>query len=146
MKVVTICGSMRFAHQMQETARILEATQRYCVVQCVYNPKKRKETWEENNNLTEAHFKKIDIADAVYVMNIGGYIGEATKEEIEYAKKQGKEIIYHEPLEEEKISKKKTKTSKSKTDKKEKTTKTKTEEKSKITKPKAKKPAKKPSK
>ena len=93
MKVVTICGSMRFANHMQEIARELEATLRYCVVQCVYNPKKRKETLDENNNLTEAHFKKIDICDAIYVINIGGYIGEATRQEIEYAKKLGKEII-----------------------------------------------------
>lgn len=105
MKVVTICGSMRFAVQMQEIARELEATLRYCVVQCVYNPKKRKETWDENNNLTEAHFKKIDICDAIYVMNIGGYIGEATRQEIEYAKKLGKEIIYHEEVKEQKPKK-----------------------------------------
>lgn len=119
MKVVTICGSMRFAGHMQEIARELEATQRLCVIQCVYNPKIRKETLDENNNLTDAHFKKIEICDAIYVMNIGGYIGEATRQEIEYAKKLGKEIIYHEEIKEpkpkklkkEKVPRAKTKTS-----------------------------------
>ena len=35
-----------------------------------------------------------DISDAIYVVNVNGYIGESTKKEIEYACKLGKEILY----------------------------------------------------
>ena len=37
--------------------------------------------------------RKIDMADEIYVINVGGYIGESTKSEIEYAKKHGKKVI-----------------------------------------------------
>jgi hypothetical protein len=40
------------------------------------------------------HIKRIDISDAIFVVNKNGYIGEAVRNEIEYAKRQNKEIIY----------------------------------------------------
>ena len=44
--------------------------------------------------LGEIHLSKIDLSDAIFVVNVGGYIGEAVTAEIEYAKQKGKEIIY----------------------------------------------------
>ena len=38
------------------------------------------------------------LSDAIYVINKGGYIGESTKREIEYAKKKGKQIYYLEKV------------------------------------------------
>ena len=40
------------------------------------------------------HKRKIDMADAIYVINVGGYIGASTRSEIEYAKATGKEVLY----------------------------------------------------
>ena len=40
------------------------------------------------------HKRKIDMADAIYVINVGGYIGESTRSEIEYAIRNGKEVRY----------------------------------------------------
>jgi len=40
------------------------------------------------------HKRKIDMADEIFVINVGGYIGESTKSEIEYAKDTGKKINY----------------------------------------------------
>jgi len=96
MKVVTICGSMKFANEMQDIARDLELKEGYCVIQCVYNLDKTKITVEERNHISDAHWKKIDISDAIYVVNIGGYLGKSTISEIKYAISKGKEIIYHE--------------------------------------------------
>ena len=48
--------------------------------------------------LDKIHRKKIHISDAIYVVNIDGYIGNSTKNEIEYAKNNGKEVIYHERI------------------------------------------------
>lgn len=99
MKVVTLCGSMKFNKQMRRIARALETKKGYCVLQCVYSRKNDKmDNIEEMHNIENAHYKKIELSDAIYVVNIGGYIGEATKRTINYAKKKGKEIIYHESV------------------------------------------------
>ena len=42
--------------------------------------------------LDELHFRKIDLADRVYVLNVEGYIGRSTAREIAYAVAKGKEI------------------------------------------------------
>ena len=47
--------------------------------------------------MDELHLRKIDLADEVFILNVGGYIGESTRNEIEYAKKLGKKIKYLEP-------------------------------------------------
>lgn len=46
--------------------------------------------------MAKAHYKKIDISDAIYIVNIGGYIGTSVSEELHYAKKHNKEIIFRE--------------------------------------------------
>ena len=48
--------------------------------------------------LDEMHKRKIDMADEIYVINVGGYIGSSTKSEIEYAKKTGKTVKYLEEV------------------------------------------------
>ncbi len=52
-------------------------------------------TEKQTSMLKEAHFKRIELSDAIFVVNVNGYIGNSTKLEIEYAKKLGKEIIYY---------------------------------------------------
>lgn len=40
------------------------------------------------------HKRKIDLADEVLVLNVGGYIGESTRSEIEYARAHGKPVRF----------------------------------------------------
>ena len=47
--------------------------------------------------IDDMHLRKIDLADEIFVINVGGYIGESTKWEIAYATKTGKKINYLEP-------------------------------------------------
>lgn len=95
MKTYTICGSMKFAKEMQEVAYYLE-TQKDCnVLQCVYTLDDYKPAKEELKKLELAHYQKIDLSDGIYVLNINGYIGESVSKEIEYTKMNGKEVIYH---------------------------------------------------
>ena len=56
--------------------------------------------WTEGTKemLDDMHKRKIDMADAIYVINVGGYIGSSTKSEIEYAKQQSKEVYYLEVI------------------------------------------------
>lgn len=44
------------------------------------------------------HKSKIDMADEIFVINKGGYVGTSTKNEIEYALKTGKPVKFMEPL------------------------------------------------
>ena len=40
------------------------------------------------------HLRKIDLADSILVLNVGGYVGESTAREIEYARSTGKRIVF----------------------------------------------------
>ena len=96
IKVVTICGSMKFSKEMMQIATDLEKKYGWCVIQCVYDISNEKMSEEEMKNIVNAHWKKIDISDAIYVVNIDGYIGKSTTNEINYAISKNKEVIYHE--------------------------------------------------
>jgi len=93
MKTFTICGSMRFEQEMREIAFLLETQQGVNILQCIYTDRTVSE--EEKQRLAAAHYRKIDLSDGIYVVNIGGYIGASVAAEIEYARKLGKEILYH---------------------------------------------------
>ena len=95
-KIVTICGSMKFKDKMMEIAKELEINNRYVVIQCVYSNDKFSEN--EQQILATLHYNKIELSDAIYVINVNGYIGSSTSKEIEYAKKLGKEVMYLEPI------------------------------------------------
>ena len=97
-KVVTICGSIRFWDKMQEMHERLELENEYVVIGLAPHVMDRDFTREEEDLLDELHKEKIDLSDAIFVVNVGGYIGESTKSEIEYAKQNGKEIIYLEEI------------------------------------------------
>ena len=94
IKVVTICGSMKFQKEMIKIAGELEKDNGWCVIQCVYDIDAERLTDDEMKNITNAHWKKIDISDIIFVVNVGGYIGNATRNEINYALSKGKEVIY----------------------------------------------------
>lgn len=51
-------------------------------------------TPEQAERLDILHLWKIELADFVRVFNVGGYIGESTWREIEYAERLGKPIVY----------------------------------------------------
>ncbi len=98
IKVVTICGSMKFQKEMVQIAEKLELEKNYAVLQCIFGDHRKHYTEKELQKLEELHFKKIEISDAIYVVNVNGYIGDATRKEIEYAQSLQKEILSLEPL------------------------------------------------
>ena len=48
--------------------------------------------------LDDMHKRKIDMADEIFVINVGGYIGSSTRSEIEYATATGKAVKYLESV------------------------------------------------
>ena len=95
MKVITLCGSMRFEAEMQRIALELECRGDVCVLPLVFNVPGRELTGAERERLGAAHYKRIELCDTVYVVDIGGHIGEAVRAEIACAQRMGKEIVYH---------------------------------------------------
>jgi hypothetical protein len=94
MKIITICGSLNFENEMKNVSEKL-SLEGNCVLSVIYPTKeKEKYTKEEIEILGKEHLKKIDISNAIFVINKNGYIGESVRNEIEYAKNQNKEIIY----------------------------------------------------
>ena len=92
---VAICGSMRFYDEMVSIAKHMETEMGYAV-RLPEMPGETEPDPDEKRQLGEMHLRKIDASDAIYVLNINGYIGESVRREIEYAKEHGKEIIYME--------------------------------------------------
>lgn len=95
MKIITLCGSIKFQKEMMIAAEKL-ALKGNCILTPTYPVIENLEITEKQTSmLKEAHFKRIELSDAIFVVNVNGYIGNSTKLEIEYAKKLGKEIIYY---------------------------------------------------
>ena len=92
--VITLCGSTRFKEDFERVNR--ELTLRGWVVLSVgcFGHSGDTVTEEAKVMLDEIHKQKIDMADAIYVINRDNYIGESTRSEIEYAKKHDKAIMY----------------------------------------------------
>ena len=95
MKTLTICGSMRFEKQMKDISFKLETEKGYNIIQCIYNENNNELDYDAAERLAKAHYRKIDLSDGIYVVNIDGYIGKSVRNEIEYALKKGKEVLYH---------------------------------------------------
>lgn len=92
MKVVTLCGSMRFQSEMMEIAEKL-AREGECVLTPVYMVMKDCEISEEEvKRLKLEQFKRIELADEIFVVNVNGYVGESTMAEIEFAERYGKRV------------------------------------------------------
>ena len=93
MKVITLCGSLKFQKDMMIVAEKM-ALEGNCILTPVYPILENCErTDEQLEKLKQAHFKRIELSDAILVINVNNYIGNSTNLEIEYAKKLEKEII-----------------------------------------------------
>ena len=98
--VITLCGSTRFKEQYIEAQKRLTLAGNIVISVGLFGHSGDNEVWTEGTKqmLDDMHKRKIDMADSIFVINVGGYIGESTKSEIEYAKSNGKRIDYLEPI------------------------------------------------
>ncbi len=99
--VVCLCGSTRFMDAFHETGWQL-TLDGYIVLSvgvCKHTEDHGGEALgqEVADRLDELHFRKIDLAGCVLILNVGGYIGESTRKELEYAKLTGKRATFLEP-------------------------------------------------
>ena len=97
--VITLCGSTRFKDQFLEAQKRLTLAGNIVISVGLFGHCGDDEVWTVGTKemLDDMHKRKIDMADGIYVINPGGYIGSSTRSEIEYAARNGKEILYLEP-------------------------------------------------
>ncbi len=94
--VITLCGSTRFKDAFLEAQKRLTLAGNIVISLGLFGHSGDDEVWAEGTKemLDDMHKRKIDMADGIYVINVGGYIGQSTQSEIDYARSQGKTIEY----------------------------------------------------
>ncbi len=92
-QIVCICGSTRFREEITEANQQLTLAGVIVVAPTLFQHSGDTITAEQKQTLDELHLKKIDLADAVLVVDPGGYIGESTTREIAYAESTGKPVF-----------------------------------------------------
>ena len=100
-KVITLCGSTKFKDEYMKAQKDLTLKGNIVISVGLFGHSGDDEVWTKGTKemLDNMHKRKIDMADSIFVINVGGYIGDSTRSEIEYAKAHGKGIEYLEPVE-----------------------------------------------
>lgn len=100
-KIVTLCGSSRFYHEYQDSY-LYETLAGHIVLSIASHGTREIHRTRDNIGMTpaqkimldELHLRKIDLSDEILVIDVGGYISESTRREIQYAKDTGKPVRY----------------------------------------------------
>jgi len=89
-------GSTRFKDAFTEAQKRLTLGGNIVISVGLFGHSGDDEVWTEGTKemLDDMHKRKIDMADEIFVINVGGYIGSSTRSEIEYAKANGKTVRY----------------------------------------------------
>ena len=95
-KVITLCGSTRFKEQFIEIQKKLTLEGNIVISVGAFGHCGDNEVWTDDKKamLDRMHLAKIDLADEIFVINVGNYIGDSTRNEIEYAKSKGKRVRF----------------------------------------------------
>ena len=96
--VITLCGSTKFKDEFIEAQKNLTLSG-YIVISVGLFGHSGDDLCGLKDMLDDMHKRKIDMADEIFVINKGGYIGSSTKSEIAYAKANGKKVSYLESVE-----------------------------------------------
>ncbi len=103
-KVITLCGSTRFKDAFERVQKQLTLEGNIVLSVGFFKPSQDEGNEIENISLKtkemldDMHKRKIDMAEEIFVINVGDYIGASTKSEIEYARATGKKIRYLEAM------------------------------------------------
>ena len=95
-KVITLCGSTRFKDAFYDAQKRFTLEGNIVISVGLFGHAGDEEVWKPGvkEMLDDIHLRKIDMADEIFVINVGGYIGESTRREIDYATKTGKTVSY----------------------------------------------------
>ncbi|MBY0038667.1 hypothetical protein H7U08_19330 [Bacillus cereus] len=95
MKIITLCGSTKFKEAFEEVNESLTLLGHIVLSVGVFvHSKELIVRPNQKKLLDKLHKKKIDLSDEIFVIDVNGYIGSSTRNEIEYAKRKNKKINY----------------------------------------------------
>ncbi|MFA5797751.1 MAG: hypothetical protein WC916_07015 [Candidatus Woesearchaeota archaeon] len=95
-EIITLCGSTRFMKEFKEVERALTFEGKIPLPPAIYGKAEHVEYSKElTKSLFELHLDKIRISDGIFVIDVGGMLGESTQKEIEFAEKNNKRIRYY---------------------------------------------------
>ncbi len=99
-EVVTLCGSIKFKSDFIKVQKDLTLKGFIVISVGLFGDSEDTELLSDSviTMLGDMHKRRIDLADSIFVINKGGYIGESTRSEIEYAEKNGKTVYYYESV------------------------------------------------
>lgn len=106
-KIITLCGSTRFKNEFMEAQKRLTLDGNIVISVGLFGHSGDNEVWENMDEgtltktkemLDDMHKRKIDLADEIFVINVGGYIGSSTRSENDYAVAAGKPVHYLEEV------------------------------------------------
>ncbi len=94
--IVTLCGSTRFKDEFMQVQKQLSLEGKIVISCGLFGHSGDAEVFVPGMKemLDDMHLRKIDLADEIYVINPGGYIGDSTRREIAYALSTGKIVNY----------------------------------------------------
>jgi hypothetical protein len=94
-KIVCLCGSTRFKDAYEKAMRDETLEGKIVLTVGLFGHQEGLDMeGPVKTMLDDLHLRKIDLADEVLFLNVGGYIGSSTKKELEYAVAHGKIIRY----------------------------------------------------
>ena len=95
-KIITLCGSTKFKDEFMEAQKRLTLEGNLVISVGLFGHSGDNEVWTEGTKemLDDMHLCKIDMADEIFVINPGGYIGQSTRREIDYAIRNNKTVKY----------------------------------------------------
>lgn len=93
--VVCLCGSTKFKDAYQRANARLTLEGKIVLSVGLFGHADRIVFEAEQKALLDRlHLDKIDMADEIFVVNVGGYVGESTRREIARAEATGKPVTY----------------------------------------------------
>lgn len=102
-EIICLCGSTRFVDVCNHWRQKLTLEGKIVLASEVTTSAQDAHSIQDTNPelkemLDKLHLHKIDLSDTVMILNVGGYIGKSTVNEIKYAVRCGKKIVYLEPI------------------------------------------------
>lgn len=104
--IVCLCGSTRFSQAFRD-ANLRETLAGKIVLSIgcdmrsdddVFAAMSDDERAATKSKLDALHLRKVELADEVLILNVGGYVGDSTRRELAHARMLGKRVAFLEPL------------------------------------------------
>ena len=93
--IITLCGSSKFKNEFLKVQKELSLKGYLVLSLGLFGHSGDDEAWVKKDLLDRVHKQKIDMSSAIFVIDVDGYVGESTKNEIEYAINRGKTVYFY---------------------------------------------------